>query len=475
MNLAPAPRRLSLRSPVLFGEVLGRPYAHAPSARDALRILTAPEAIVLSAAQKQRSPEGLDREAVAETEAELLRLGYLQEAPSRPSAPPAPDRVNIWVHLSNDCNLDCGYCYIKKSRASMEAQTLDKLLASLVQTAESGVERVHLRFAGGEPMLRFAALAEFFDRAAQRLSTLGTKLSGAIITNGTVWPRGAQSWLKERGISVSVSMDGPAEVHDRLRPLKRGGGSFARVLAGLDALVAADLRPYVLITLTPENLSQLPALVSLLLERRIAFRMSPVREFERAASVLEDSGPPELRERMLEAVFRVYDLVEADLIARGPWSPGFRFEHKFADLELWAPLTRACGAGHNYLAFGADGQISPCHASLHRPGAPALDPSRSLLAQAASPLHELRIRRETGNPTCTECQYRLNCAGGCPLLLLARGTSAEARSPYCELFRAVMPRLLRVAALELLLERHPAESPAFARRSLSRAVTLGPA
>ena len=37
-------------------------------------------------------------------------------------------------------------------------------------------------------------------------------------------------------------------------------------------------------------------------------------------------------------------------------------------------------------------------------------------------------------------------------MLYRRDGHVEGRSPYCEVFRAVLPRILRIAALELVYE-----------------------
>ena len=158
----------------------------------------------------------------------------------------------------------------------------------------------------------------------------------------------------------------------------------------------------------------------------------------------------------LQATFaQCYDLIEQAVAAGG--QPSFRATHKFCDLEPWQPIRQACAAGDNYLAVGDGGVTSPCQAALHHPGTRPLT-ATSLLAQARGQTQLPDFRRTEGNPECRRCRHRASCAGGCPLLLHRRDGHVNGRSPYCEVFRAVLPRIVRIAAVELAAAQARAHS-----------------
>ena len=51
---------------------------------------------------------------------------------------------------------------------------------------------------------------------------------------------------------------------------------------------------------------------------------------------------------------------------------------------------------------------------------------------------------------CRQCQWSLVCAGGCPVVNFGANGSAATSSPYCKLFKAVIPRLIEIKALQLI-------------------------
>ena len=462
------------RAPGLhLGHVRERTWLHNPYGHNALAIVS-PAALALW--------QLADGRALAEVLAELpepQRAPALRDLPllwrngfvvtpgvdlQRPRGP--QERVfNAWLHLTNACNLACPYCYIHKSSDHMTGHVSDRTLDAVAATAASGdVDRIHVRFAGGEPMLQFAQLQAFYAAAHAKCAAHGVTFSAAVLTNGTVVPDGAPAWLRENGVSVSISVDGVGEVQDTMRPVKGGGASSARLEAGVAQYLAAGIRPYMLVTVGESNIDALPQLVDWLMEHDLGFRLSLVRDLEWGGATLDDRHGAEQAvvpdaQTMLtgEPLFRVqrqlaaaYARVEAHLVANPRRKTSFRPSHKFCDLELWRPIEQACGAGRSYVAISERGEVSPCQAALHHAGTQPIRP-QSLLVQAREQTQFQPFRRATLNAECASCQFRASCAGGCPLLLYRREGHVDGRSPYCEVFRAVIPQILRLSALELVL------------------------
>lgn len=408
----------------------------------------------------------------------LWRNGFVRSPGVQPRRPkPNAERVfNAWIHLTNACNLACPYCYIHKSKNHMSDHVVERVLGAIEATARQGqVDRIHVRYAGGEPMLRFDAMKSFHAQALEICARHGIRFSGAVLTNGAVVPKGAPQWLTEHQVSVSLSIDGVGELQDVMRPVVGGGSSFERVVAGLDTYLNHGIRPYILVTVGDSNLDGLPDLTRFLLGRGLGFRYSLVRDMEWGATVFDDrhgaeagaqhvadlqaqgellQGPP-LR-RLQKVLGECYDLIEEAVTAQAamgvPGPVSFRRSHRFCDLEVWQPIQQACGAGRSYVAIGDEGQVSPCQAALHREGTLPIA-AASLLDQAKAQVQFGDFHRQLGNPVCNRCPHKPSCAGGCPLLLHRREGHVDGRSPYCEVFKAVIPRILRIAAVELLGEQ----------------------
>ena len=123
-----------------------------------------------------------------------------------------------WV-ITEHCNLRCEYCACPLI-ANKELSAA-RCMALLDEMAEMGTRRI--KFTGGEPLVR-KDLAALIARAVE----LGIGVS--LNTNGTLVPRMIDALA---GVSsVSISLDGAAEVHDR----HRGEGQTGEVLAAARAL-----------------------------------------------------------------------------------------------------------------------------------------------------------------------------------------------------------------------------------------------
>jgi uncharacterized protein len=466
------------RGPELFvGQCRDVRFAHNPLGEKAILPLCPRSSELLAVADGRSAQATIEalagpaqraREPYLEALSALLAGGYLRSPAVEPTSPPAPPErfFNTWVHITNHCNLDCPYCYVAKTHDHMSDEVLARILGSIEATAKAkAVDHVHLRFAGGEPMLRFSALTHFFEEAKRRCAPHAVRLTGAIITNGSFIPGEALSWLAQEQLSISLSIDGVGEFQDVMRPVRGGGPSFRLVEESIDRYLAAGIRPYALVTVSRGNLSGLLELTKFLLAKELGFRLSLIRDFQQGHADLDEQVGVDLAQRRRQAdgavllqkevaeeligvLHQVYDAIEAHVAERPSMVPSFSESHRFCDLELWKPIKRACGAAETYVAIGDKGQFSACQGALHFPGTQALDPELTLIQNAAQQTQLLPFTREAANEECRACRHRHSCAGGCPLLLHRRDGHVDGRSPYCEVFREVIPRILGIAALE---------------------------
>ncbi|WP_297407372.1 radical SAM protein [uncultured Cetobacterium sp.] len=112
----------------------------------------------------------------------------------------------LWI--ANFCNLDCIYCYAKKSfdGSLMEWSIGEKALEFL---NEDGT----LVFAGGEPLLNFSLIVKIYEYLKYR----GFKGKVSIQTNGVLIDDFMGKKLSEMDIKVGISLDGVQEVNNFTR------------------------------------------------------------------------------------------------------------------------------------------------------------------------------------------------------------------------------------------------------------------
>lgn len=148
----------------------------------------------------------------------------------------------VLVKLASRCNLACSYCYVyemadtgwQRQPKLISPQTVSALARQLVLLAKHQIAGFEVIFHGGEPLLvgpeRFAAICGELRAALPDEVSLGLQTNGVLLSDRVV------EACVANGVTVSVSVDGPASAHDRHRPDKRGRGSHAAVLAGIERL-----------------------------------------------------------------------------------------------------------------------------------------------------------------------------------------------------------------------------------------------
>lgn len=139
------------------------------------------------------------------------------------------EQKKIMLLLTEECNLACSYCYEhhKRPRAMDFAQAQRVIDAHYAETAPG--ETVLIEVFGGEPFLNFPLMQRIDDYV---MTTYGDRVNlFETTTNGTLVHGEVQSWLAARRDRwrVSLSLDGTQAMHDRNRPLKGGGSSYAQI------------------------------------------------------------------------------------------------------------------------------------------------------------------------------------------------------------------------------------------------------
>jgi len=75
-----------------------------------------------------------------------------------------PD-LEVWLHITNNCNLCCPYCFVRKSEESLSISVADRFVYSLMDGLNKhGFNSVKIKFSGGEPLLRLDLMKHIIDK-----------------------------------------------------------------------------------------------------------------------------------------------------------------------------------------------------------------------------------------------------------------------------------------------------------------------
>jgi uncharacterized protein len=273
----------------------------------------------------------------------------------------------------------------------------------------------YLTLFGGEPLINLAPnrarLAELLEGARVR------SLEVAVVTNG--YDLAALVGLLAEGPvrEVQVTLDGPELVHDARRRHLGGGGTFQRVMAGIEAAVTAGLPVNLRVVVDRDNLASLVDLARLVIDRgwldlgEGRFKTQVGRNYE-----LFGCAAGQERQKLLDRLelwTRYAELAAEHPELRRFYRPRFHgIRHLSETGEFPPPNFDACPATKKEWAFGPDGYLYGCTATVGHPEfrlgtyAPRVELDEAAIAR-------FRDRNVFRIPACAECELQPVCGGGC--------------------------------------------------------------
>lgn len=328
--------------------------------------------------------------------------------------PRANTPFNAVVVLNLDCNLACSYCYEDSFRGKhyMSAETAGLLVDTLRRDRIGRGQPVRLTFYGGEPLLSLDLIRSISLPLQTAAGEQGVGFSFSLVTNGTLLNRACAEELVALGLSgAKITIDGPAELHNRSRPYVTGRGSY-------DAIVRNILDIYDIVPLqlggnyTRENYRDFPRMLDDLLERGIdPTRVNTVT----FAPVVPKSG---------ERVVTDFNTgcacsYEPWLMEAGVW---LREETLKRGFSAPKPKLAACMVElENELVINYEGSLYKCPAFMAYP-----ELRVGSLAEGIGDYRESHNMDLWKTDQCLECAYLPLCFGGCRMVtLLHNGTIDE--------------------------------------------------
>ncbi|MFO3797885.1 MAG: radical SAM protein, partial [Anaerolineales bacterium] len=210
--------------------------------------------------------------------AEQALLLPVNSPPPLPSM--SPETLTVWLHITNACNLDCPYCYVRKSSARMSEEVGLQVVERVFQSAQQrGFRRIKLKYAGGEATLHFRLIRRLVTHAQALAKQSGLALDQVILSNGTLLRPEEIAWMLENRVRLMISLDGLGQIHDQMRPARDGKSSFARLSQTLEnLLLPAGLIPNITLTVTRLNSAHIAETVRWVLERNLPLSLNFYRQ-----------------------------------------------------------------------------------------------------------------------------------------------------------------------------------------------------
>ncbi len=167
----------------------------------------------------------------------------------------------LLVKLASRCNINCTYCYwfrdaeVYKKPAVLTQDAEDALCDALEEhIVNYELDQFSIVFHGGEPLL-------FPSAVSPRCRKSSLVVAGAYRLRDQ--PRRVQQrhsdrrrmggYFKKYGVDVTVSIDGPADIHEKYRVGMKGEATHKDTLDGIATLRAGDMKTGIIVVCNPAS------------------------------------------------------------------------------------------------------------------------------------------------------------------------------------------------------------------------------
>lgn len=316
------------------------------------------------------------------------------------------------VYLTNACNLRCKYCFNLDDPTAPQLPVED--VCEILEAAYRGGHR-YVSITGGEPFI-YRRIFEVLDFAHDLGLWVQVLSHGGLLTDERI--RRLKPYWRLR---VRISLDGADRAtHDPLR----GEGTFEKTLDRIDQLVASKINVGVGMTVSQHNVSQIPDMVDLCIDRGVAFlRVIPVVRVKKGRTAVVDAT---LHEHILESIIQqsIKHLSRLDVPPRSALP---------VTSQIDLLTTRRCMAGTKFFSVTSNKDILPCPLIYEHHLIPTIRfQSGDSFVQITQRMDQLFDAIEPAlQGICRDCDFRSVCYGGCLAEKLSFDRDLADEQPVC--------------------------------------------
>ncbi len=313
--------------------------------------------------------------------------------------------MDVILHLTHDCQLDCVYCYGgRKAKRPMSWEVACRAIDMLFEQPATDPPPL-LSFFGGEPLLEFALIRQCIAYTEGKKGETGRGFRLSITTNGLGASEVVADYLMSKEVDVTLSFDGVPEAQNGCRPYRDGRGSFAGTSEAMLRLLPRFPGMAVCAVVSPENAEHLPASIDFFLDagiRRIWLNPNFFAPWGEREIDLWRRGYEHMARRCYE-----------EFLAGRVVHVNFLMAKIVTHLKGQYDPCDCCDFGRKEIAVAPSGNIYPCqrmvgddHSRLGQMGS-VFD------GWNATACTELEAARQITSLECLQCDLRPRCRNWC--------------------------------------------------------------
>lgn len=176
---------------------------------------------------------------------------------------------SLIVKITNDCNLNCSYCYHRRdaNRNISSTMTRDVISTMIRGLLEHNEEHAEFIWHGGEPLLVGLDTFRYIIEKQKQYNTKGLKIHNSVQTNGTLLDQEYIDFFNANDIHVGISIDGPFDMHTAQRGTYKS--EYESILTSLKDLNKTEARFGALCVVGKQHIGQAARIFELLHEHNI--------------------------------------------------------------------------------------------------------------------------------------------------------------------------------------------------------------
>ena len=277
-------------------------------------------------------------------------------------------------------------------------------------------------------------MTRFIDYIIDKANAAG--LSLCFVTNGYYLEEYIPLLKKGKIREIQVTLDGTGPVHDARRFLKGGGGTFEKIVKGIDACLNNSIDINLRMVIDKGNINSLPDLARFAIDKGWTnsryFKTQIGRNYELHHC---QSSPDRLFDR-ISLYESIFELTKNNPHIQEFYKPAYSVTKFLAENgELPEPLFDACPACKTEWAFDYTGNIYSCTATVGK-AEESLGTFYPEVTRKDSIIEQWESRDVTSIPECKECSDQVACGGGCGSI--AKNRTGKISSPDCRPVKQLM-------------------------------------
>ena len=343
-----------------------------------------------------------------------------------------PNRLDVVIMPTMNCNFTCPYCYEFHKSGTRMSDATELAIRLWLQREVPHFKVFLLNWFGGEPLLsynRIIALGIFIKEICIKHKVA---LLTNITTNGYLLNESRIKELIQTGYhDYQVTVDGPANFHNRTRVLQDGTGTFARVFNNIVLLAQAhpNVKISVRVNFNQDNFHSIPELLALF--------PSPIR------SQLRIVFEPIFGESCISATENIPSVeISSSLTNYYSLAKELGYDITLGSIQP-GKLVYCYAERNNQFIINYNGDIFKCSVSTFDPK----DRIGCLSSDGQVIFDREQLSKWTGmdlfDQRCYSCKFLPLCMGGCRKARLEHGNTGS----YCALVPTNTSYALKTIAL----------------------------